>query len=122
MSRESGYFLVMGLIDGTNLRHYLRARRVLAVDRVVVIAHDVALGLGAAHRHNIVHRGVKSQDIMLGRDGSIKVVDFSLASDLSRDRRAEDMTPTDMALSMYMYSAPGMKSSVQQPMCMGWVS
>ncbi len=51
---DGNYFIVMELIEGTDLRRYLRSRGMLAVDRAVIIAHDVALGLGAAHRRNIV--------------------------------------------------------------------
>src|SRR5437667_7387375 len=68
---QGNYFIVMEYIEGTDLRRYLRSCGMLAADRVVIIAHDVALGLGAAHRRQIVHRGVKPEDILVGRDGSI---------------------------------------------------
>ena len=45
---DGNYFIVMELVEGTDLRRYLRSRGVLDVDRAVIIAHDVALGLGAA--------------------------------------------------------------------------
>src|ERR1700686_3616507 len=51
---NGNYFIVMELIEGTDLRHYLRSRRVLDNERAIIIAHDVALGLGAAHRRGIV--------------------------------------------------------------------
>ncbi|GLV59782.1 hypothetical protein KDH_66060 [Dictyobacter sp. S3.2.2.5] len=106
VQNDGNYFLVMELIEGADLGRYLRSRGVLPVDRVTRIAHDVALGLGAAHRRNIVHRGVKPQEIMIGRDGSIKIIDFSLASDLSQDRHTEDVIPTEMAIGMVSYCAP----------------
>ena len=74
------YYIIMELVEGTELRRYLRLRGIFDVDRAVIIAHDVALGLGAAHRLGIVHRGVKPQDILVGRDGSIKLTDFGIAS------------------------------------------
>src|SRR5207245_371798 len=73
---HGNYFIVMELVEGTNLWRYLRGRGVLDVNRSVIIAHDVALGLAAAHRRGIVHRDVKPQNILVGRDGSIKLTDF----------------------------------------------
>ena len=77
---EGNYFLVMELIEGTDLRRYLRSRGILDVKNAVLIAYKVALGLGAAHHQGIVHRNVEPTSILLGRDGSIKLTGFSLAS------------------------------------------
>ena len=55
---DGNYFIVMELIEGTDLRRYLRSRGVLEDNHAIIIAHDVALGLGAAHRLGIVHRGL----------------------------------------------------------------
>src|SRR5436309_2166700 len=74
------YYIVMELVEGTDLRRYLRSRGVLDVNRAVIITHDVALGLGAAHRRGIVHRSVKPQNILVGRDGSIKLTGFRTAT------------------------------------------
>jgi serine/threonine-protein kinase len=60
------------------LRRYLRSRRILDVDQAVMVAHDVALGLGAAHRGGIVHSAVNPQHVLLGRDGSIKLTALSM--------------------------------------------
>ena len=68
------YCIVMELIEGTDLRRHMRSRQdVLDIDRAVMIAHSVALGLGAAHQRGIVHRSVIPQNILIGRDGSIKL-------------------------------------------------
>ena len=88
---DGKYYIAMELVDGTDLRRYLRSRSrgVLDVDRAISIAHDVALGLGAAHRRDIVHRDVKPQNVLVGRDGSIKLTDFGIASaykDLNAER------------------------------------
>src|SRR5260370_22853294 len=55
---DGNYYVIMELIEGTDLRRYLLGRGILDIDRAVTIAHDVALGLGAAHSHGIVHRSV----------------------------------------------------------------
>src|SRR6266516_7618429 len=57
------YYIIMELVEGTELRRYLRLRGIFDVDRAVIIAHDVALGLDAAHRLGIVQRGVQPQEI-----------------------------------------------------------
>jgi len=102
---DGNYFIVMELVEGTELRRYLRSRGVLAIDRAIIIAHDVALGLGAAHRRGIVHRDVKPQNILVGRDGSIKLTDFGIAS-VYKDINAERLTPTGTPLGPALYFAP----------------
>jgi serine/threonine protein kinase len=102
---EGNYFIVMEYIEGTDLRRYIRSRGVLAVDRTVLIAHDIALGLGAAHRREIVHRDVKPANILIGRDGSIKLTDFGIAS-VYKDINDERLTPTGESLGTIQYYAP----------------
>src|SRR6266700_5383603 len=102
---NGNYFIVMELVEGTDLRRYLRSRGVLDIDRAVIIAHDVALSLGAAHRRGIVHRDVKPQNILVGRDGSIKLTDFGIAS-VYKDINAERLTTTGMTLGTVQYYAP----------------
>jgi serine/threonine protein kinase len=102
---NDNYYIVMELVEGTDLRRYLRSRGVLDTDRAIIIAHDVALGLGAAHRRGIVHRDVKPQNILVGRDGSIKLTDFGIAS-VYKDINAERLTTTGMTLGTVQYYAP----------------
>src|SRR5579872_317313 len=102
---DGNYFIVMELIEGTDLRRYLRSRGVLDIERAIIIAHDVALGLGAAHRRGIVHRDVKPQNVLVGRDGSIKLTDFGIAS-VYKDINAERLTTTGMTLGTVQYYAP----------------
>ena len=102
---DGNYYIVMELVEGTDLRRYLRSRGVLDVDRAVIIAHDVALGLGAAHRRRIVHRDVKPQNVLIGRGGSIKLTDFGIAS-VYKDISVERLTTTGMTLGTVQYYAP----------------
>src|SRR5713226_2799460 len=99
------YFIVMELVEGTDLRRYLRSRGVLDVETAIRIAHDVALGLGATHRRGIVHRDVKPQNVLVGRDGSIKLTDFGIAS-VYKDINDERLTTTGMTLGTVQYYAP----------------
>jgi serine/threonine protein kinase len=102
---DGSYYIVMELVEGTNLRRYLHSKGLLDTDRAIIIAHDVALGLGAAHRRGIVHRDVKPQNILVSRDGSIKLTDFGIAS-VYNDINAERLTTTGMTLGTVQYYAP----------------
>jgi serine/threonine-protein kinase len=99
------YYIVMEFIQGIDLRRYLKTRHILEVDQAVAIAHDVALGLGAAHRRQIVHRDVKPQNIMVNGEGLVKLTDFGIAS-MYKDLSAERLTTTGMTLGTVQYYAP----------------
>lgn len=75
---DGNYFIVMEMIEGTDLRHYLRSHGVLEVERAVVIAHDVAIVLGYMHDRDIVHGCLNLNKILIGRGGDIKLVIFGL--------------------------------------------
>lgn len=72
-------FLAMEFIDGRSLAAYLKARKSLTPGEAVQLGLAVAGGLAAAHGHRIVHQDIKPGNILLGRDGSIKVSDFGVA-------------------------------------------
>ncbi len=99
---DGKYYIVMELVEGTDLRRYLRGRGILDIDTAVSIAHDVALGLGAAHRRGVVHRSVKPQNILMGRDGSIKLTNFGISFVMD----AERLTDTGTILGAVQYYAP----------------
>jgi serine/threonine protein kinase len=99
------YYIVMELIQGVDLRRYLRVHHILDVDQAVAIARDVALGLGAAHRRQIVHRDVKPQNILVNGEELVKLTDFGIAS-MYKDLSAERLTTTGMTLGTVQYYAP----------------
>ncbi len=98
---DGRYFVVMELIDGSDLRRYLRSRHILDVERTLIIAHDVAMGLGAAHRRGIIHGYVLTPNILIGRDGSIKLTDFGLGSEPSHTPEQLQGEPTSPATDIY---------------------
>ncbi len=72
-------FICMAYVDGEPLRARL-ARGPLTVEEALSVAVQVAVGLGQAHRHGVVHRDIKPGNLMLTSDGLVKIVDFGLAS------------------------------------------
>jgi serine/threonine-protein kinase len=98
-------FMVMECVEGTDLRRLLRAQGMLDVGGAISIAHDVALGLGAAHRKGIVHRDVKPQNVLVRGDQSVKLTNFGIAS-FSKELNAGQLTTSGMALGTVQYYAP----------------
>jgi tRNA A-37 threonylcarbamoyl transferase component Bud32 len=74
-------YAVMELLEGESLRDRLRTGA-MAPKKAVELASQVAEGLAAAHVRGIVHRDVKPENIFLGRDGRVKLLDFGLAKQL----------------------------------------
>jgi serine/threonine protein kinase len=73
----SGVFLVMELVEGTSLAEWMSVGR--PWPEVVAVFHAIARGLAAAHREGVIHRDVKPANVIIGRDGRPRVVDFGLA-------------------------------------------
>ncbi|HXV60799.1 MAG TPA: protein kinase [Vicinamibacteria bacterium] len=83
MAEEGGVlFIAMELVPGRNLKQALRAGS-LPMSTVLSIGVQVCEALGAAHKLGIVHRDIKSSNIMMTPDGLVKVLDFGLAKALS---------------------------------------
>lgn len=76
---RSAGFIAMELVDGPTLEAYQSDRGPLEVQELLPLAVAMASGLRAAHAQSIVHHDVKPGNILLGWDGSIKVVDFGIA-------------------------------------------
>ena len=77
---ENGiYYIVMELVDGITLKKYIEKRGRLPYKEAVSIAIQVANGMDAAHKHNIVHRDIKPQNIIISKEGKVKVTDFGIA-------------------------------------------
>ncbi len=82
----SGPYIVMELVDGQDLGAILRDNGPLAPRQAVRVAAEVAKALHAAHVRGIVHRDVKPSNVLVGRDGRVKVADFGIARALAESQ------------------------------------
>lgn len=77
---ENGiYYIVMELVEGITLKKYIEKRGRLSYKEAVSIAIQVANGMDAAHKHHIIHRDIKPQNIIISKEGKVKVTDFGIA-------------------------------------------
>jgi serine/threonine-protein kinase len=79
------YFIVMELVDGVSLAEMLRNSVTLTAARSAQIVAQVAAALGYAHRSGVVHRDVKPGNILITREGQVKVTDFGIAQAVSSE-------------------------------------
>lgn len=94
------HYIVMELIEGITLKSYIGKKGFLDVKEAVGIAIQVAQGIGAAHDQNIIHRDIKPQNMLISKDGKVKVADFGIA------RAASAQTMTSEAMGSVHYMAP----------------
>lgn len=73
------YYIVMEYLRGTDLKSGIRRHGALDCKKVAQIGSQIAQALSVAHRHEIIHRDIKPQNIMVLRDGNVKVMDFGIA-------------------------------------------
>lgn len=98
---ENGlYYFVMELVDGITLKNYIEKKIRLSVKEAVSIAIQVSMGIEAAHNKGIIHRDIKPQNIIISRDGKVKVADFGIA------RAATSDTITTHAMGSVHYTSP----------------
>ena len=101
VGEEKGiYYIVMELVDGITLKNYISKRGRLGYKEAVTIALQVSMGLEAAHRNHIIHRDIKPQNIIISRDGKVKVTDFGIAKAATSD------TITSNVMGSVHYTSP----------------
>ena len=94
------YYIVMELVNGFTLKKYILRKGRLSVRESVNIAIQVAMGLEAAHSNHIIHRDIKPQNIMISREGKVKVTDFGIA------KAATSNTITSNVMGSVHYTSP----------------
>ncbi len=73
------YYMVMELVEGITLKDYIEKKGQLSANETISISIQMATGIKAAHDQHIIHRDIKPQNIIISRDGKVKVTDFGIA-------------------------------------------
>lgn len=94
------YYIVMELVEGITLKEYIQEKGRLKSDEAINIAIQIAQGLEVAHQNHTIHRDIKPQNIIVSKNGGIKVTDFGIA------RAASSNTMTANAMGSVHYISP----------------
>lgn len=98
---ENGiYYIVMELVEGITLKDYIERKGRLTIKEATSIAIQVSAGLEVAHNNQIVHRDIKPQNIIISREGKVKVTDFGIA------KATTSRTTTSTAMGSVHYASP----------------
>ena len=101
VGEENGiYFIVMELVEGITLKKYIEKKARLSVKEAVSIAIQVSMGIEAAHNNHIIHRDIKPQNIIISKEGKVKVTDFGIA------KAATSNTITSNVMGSVHYTSP----------------
>ncbi|MCR5598205.1 MAG: Stk1 family PASTA domain-containing Ser/Thr kinase [Lachnospiraceae bacterium] len=101
VGEESGFsYIVMELVEGITLKKYIEKKARLSVKEAVSIAIQVGRGIEAAHNNHIIHRDIKPQNIIISKEGKVKVTDFGIA------KAATSNTITSNVMGSVHYTSP----------------
>ena len=94
------YYMVMELVEGITLKDYIERKGRLSHKEVISIAIQMCTGIGAAHAAGIIHRDIKPQNVIISRDGKVKVTDFGIAKSVTSN------TISSNAMGSVHYTSP----------------
>lgn len=94
------YYIVMELVEGITLKNFIERKGKLELKEATGIAIQIAQGMEAAHANHIIHRDIKPQNIIISREGKVKVTDFGIA------KAASSNTITSNAMGSVHYISP----------------
>lgn len=101
VGEENGiHYIVMELVEGITLKKYIEKKARLSYKEAVSIAIQVSLGIEAAHNNHIIHRDIKPQNIIISKEGKVKVTDFGIA------KAATSNTITSNVMGSVHYTSP----------------
>ncbi len=104
-------YIAMDYVDGESLEaHFIRGR--IPVRRIATIVRDLAVALAAAHAEGVIHRDVKPQNVLVDREGRVRLTDFGLARDLASTIAKRQLTMTGEVIGTPAYMAPEQASGV----------
>ena len=100
-SQEMNY-IVMEYVEGTDLKDYVRQKGALHPIEAVRIMMQIVSAIAAAHQNRIIHRDIKPQNILIDKEGNVKITDFGIAVALSDT----SLTQTNTLLGSVHYLSP----------------
>ena len=100
VDEENLHYIVMELIEGITLKSYIEKKELLDSKEAIGIAIQVAQGIAAAHEQHIIHRDIKPQNMIISKDGKVKVADFGIA------RAVSSQTVNSSAVGSVHYISP----------------
>ncbi len=103
LGEEAGtHFITMEYVPGDDLKSIIRMMGPMSAGKAVFIARQIAEGLAEAHRLGIVHRDLKPQNIMIDREGNVRIMDFGIA----RSVKVKGMTGAGVIVGTPEYMSP----------------
>ncbi len=90
----------MELVEGITLKKYIEKKARLSVKEAISIAIQVSMGIESAHNNHIIHRDIKPQNIIISKEGKVKVTDFGIA------KAATSNTITSNVMGSVHYTSP----------------
>jgi tetratricopeptide (TPR) repeat protein/TolB-like protein/predicted Ser/Thr protein kinase len=103
LDEEKGtHFITMEYVPGEDLKSIIRMMGPMSAGKTVRVARQVAEGLAEAHRLGVIHRDLKPQNIMIDREGNIRIMDFGIA----RSAKVKGMTGAGVVVGTPEYMAP----------------
>lgn len=96
------HYLVMDYVDGSDLEEYIQHNNPILLPKVIDIMDQILSAVALAHKHNVIHRDLKPQNILMDKKGNIKIVDFGIAIALNQST----MTQTNTAMGSVHYMSP----------------
>lgn len=99
---ESIYYIVMEYVDGFTLKQYIQKYYPIPVDKALDIMKQITAAISHAHHNGIIHRDIKPQNILIDKEGTVKITDFGIALALS----ATNITQTNAVLGSVHYLSP----------------
>ncbi len=104
------HYIIMEFVEGLNLNEKIKEQAPLQIEDAVNIASQICDALEHAHQNQIIHRDIKPHNIMIGKNGRVKVTDFGIA----RAATATDITETGSVLGSVHYFSPEHAKGLQQ--------
>lgn len=94
------YYIVMELVEGITLKKFIEKKGRLEINEAIGIGIQIAQGIEEAHKNHIIHRDIKPQNIIISKEGKVKVTDFGIA------KAATSNTITSNAMGSVHYISP----------------